>query len=293
MMFFRSRFFFWSYRFLPHRLLNRCARWLMRARSPRWLVHLVIRRWIKSAAIPMREFEETSYASVEEFFLRRIRPEARPLEEGWIAPVDGILLAQGRARADTIVQVKGSPVSIPQMVNGSLHHESLAGYEGGSFLTIFLTPHGYHRIHLPCDASIEKVLWLPGRLFPQNEDAIHHIPRIYERNERATLCCRARDGSPFLMTLVGASLIGSIHLKDLPRRAWARTQSYRIAREGRKGDEIAHFSFGSTIVLLLPAQETEVRFAFDEGQAVKMGQSLFRKMDRAYGWADQAATDNG
>jgi|GEM_PF-121052 len=281
MSLFRRPFFFSAYRFFPHTFLNRCARYLMQAQRPQWLIQRLIRLWIKRAAVPMQEFEETTYSSIEDFFLRRIKPEARPFHEGFLSPVDGILLAHGTIEADTILQVKGSPISIGQMVNGSQYDETLQEYAGGVYYTIFLTPNGYHRIHLPYDATLERVLWLPGRFFPQNPDAIHHIPRIYERNERATLCCRTPQGIPFLMTLVGASLIGSIHLTDHATAQWRHAKPYLPQQARKKGDEIAHFSFGSTVVLLLPrafqeALPTEkITQALPIGQPLLMGQTLF------------------
>ncbi len=287
MSLFRRPFFFSIYRFFPHTLFNRIARALMQAQRPQWLIQWFIRRWITRAAIPMQDFEQTAYRSVEDFFLRRIKPEARPICEGFSSPVDGILLAHGKIETNTILQVKGSPTSLAQMVNGPCYDQPLQDFEGGTYLTIFLTPNGYHRIHLPYNATLERVLWLPGRFFPQNQDAIHHIPRIYERNERATLCCRTPQGIPFLMTLVGASLIGSIHLTGHNAAEWMHTKPYPLQQTRKKGEEIAHFSFGSTIVLLLPpsfknALPTEpTTHTHSIGQPLLMGQTLFRYQEIA------------
>ena len=93
--------------------------------------------------------------------------------------------------------------------------------------------------------TVDDVHWIPGRFFPQNEDALRHIPRIYERNERAVLrlLCGGRE---LLLVLVGASLVGGIHLRGVPRPAWARRDPVSLDRRLDRGEELAHFTFGST-----------------------------------------------
>ena len=299
-MLIRKPFFFFLYRFFPHKLMNLLTRWLMQAKRPRFLIRWYLARWIRRASIPMQEFQEEEYACVEDFFLRRIKPEARPIEGGFISPVDGLLLGYGKIAADTILQVKGMPISIQQMINGSLYDRSLDAWEGGSYITIFLTPDGYHRIHQPCDAEIREVLWLPGRFFPQNEVAIHHIPKIYERNERASLCCYNAQGIPFWMTLVGASLIGGIHLTGIPRSTWVKTTPVELEKQVKKGEEIAHFSFGSTIVLLFPpamglSEPKDAKgIPYPLGQSIKMGQTLaWFEPEKGKGAQDVSFADRG
>jgi phosphatidylserine decarboxylase len=140
---------------------------------------------------------------------------------------------------------------------------------------IFLTPRGYHRVHMPVAGTLESVRWIPGRYFPQNEDALDVIPRVYERNERATLSCRDGEGRPFLLVMVGASLIGGIHLEGVARREWMRTREVRLDRRLAQGDEIGHFAFGSTVVVLLP-WSAEVR----ERATVRMGETLTERPGR-------------
>jgi len=181
----------------------------------------------------------------------------------------------GRIERDTILQVKGVPLSVDRLVHGASPTSprwDLARYEGGAYVTTFLSPRGYHYVHAPMRARVNDVRWIAGRFFPQNEDALHHIPRIYERNERATLRLTVNEHE-IMMVMVGASVIGGIELRDLPRRTWVGPRPFGIDRAVNEGEELGHFRFGSTVVLLLPKEL--VNAALPEiGSDVKMGQTL-------------------
>jgi phosphatidylserine decarboxylase len=126
---------------------------------------------------------------------------------------------------------------------------------------------------MPIDGELVDVRWIPGRYFPQNEAALEHIPRIYERNERAVLRARSRTGE-FLLVMVGASLIGGIHLEGIAQKAWMKTQPVALGRALSCGDEIGHFAFGSTVVVLLPRGFAEFPLEPLDGE-VRMGETLF------------------
>lgn len=268
----RTRTFLECYALLPHRLMNRSVARVTSATRPAWAVDRAVRYWAKRDGIALSEFEARRFESLDDFFLRRLAPGARPLDGGFVAPADGNLLAAGTLRLDRPLVVKGQRLSVSRVVNGRLHDLELSEYDGGSYAVIFLTPRGYHRVHMPVDGTLEAVRWIPGRYFPQNEDALEVIPRVYERNERATLSCRDAHGLPFLMVMVGASLIGGIHLEGVERNAWVKPAPFALDRRLAKGDEVGHFAFGSTVVVLLPrGMATSPRRSAE----VRMGQKLF------------------
>lgn len=273
----RAPAFLRLYRYLPHRLLGRVARGVATATRPRWAVDLAVRRWIDRAAIRTDEFLPGPFASLEAFFLRRLRPGARAIEPGLIAPADGVIVGAGPIQRGTILQVKGVPLELPRLLAGDTPDpataDAVAALEGGRYLTVFLTPHGYHYVHMPLAGAVTEVRWLDGRAFPQNQDALRHIPRIYERNERAALRCRGDDGHEFHLVLVGASLIGGIHLHGLGRADWARPAPFAWNRRFARGDELGHFSFGSTVVLLVPAALAGLPPPI--GASVRMGQRMW------------------
>ncbi len=254
----RTAAFFRVYGALPHQLLGRTLAFGMTRRRPRWLVQALIRAWIRRGRIDMADFEPGPFATVEDFFLRRLRPGARPLAEGAVSPVDGVVVSSGRISGDEILVVKGHPMSLCRL----LGEDSVAELEGGAHLTIFLTPDGYHRIHLPLAGTISGVRPIDGRAFPQNDDAMRHLERVYERNVRCVVDVELPSGGPALrMVLVGASLIGGIHV-TAPRGVPLQ-----------RGAEIGHFSFGSTVVLLAPpGMLGDVAVA--RGEAIRQGQAL-------------------
>lgn len=275
-----------SYFLLPHRLLNRSfSRLAMRSR-PAWAVQAAIRTWTRRSQLDLRDFEEGPFATVQEFFLRRLREGARPIGPGFVSPVDGFVVAAGTVEADTALAIKGCEMSLERVVNGAGPSEadtlmwSLAPYVGGHYAVLFLTPEGYHHLHMPADGTIVGWRWIPGRFFPQNASALARIAGVYERNERVSLRVRLDDGNELLMVLVGASLVGGIHVDGLDLQALQRGKSEARISSGttslgrRKGDELGHFRFGSTIVLVLPPGLGSP-LERPEGCGLKMGEALF------------------
>ena len=262
-----------AYRLFPHRLLNRLTAQLMTARRPGFAVQAAIRLWIRRAAIDMDDFAPASYSTLEEFFLRRLREGARPLQAGLCSPVDGEVFAAGALSPGTTLVVKGQRLSVERLVNGRVHQAPLSSYEGGHYVAIFLSPRGYHHIHMPVAGRLLRCQWLAGRYFPQNAVALRHIPAVYERNERAVLFCAAPDAGQFILVLVGASLVGGIHLADVPVERWRHGQPTELDLPYDKGQRLAHFSFGSTVVLLFPRDSVQ-RLGVQAGDAVRMGQPL-------------------
>jgi len=261
-----------SYRFFPHRLLNRTLALLTTTTRPAWAVRAAIRGWSRIERIELDDFEPGPYSSVDDFFLRRLLPGKRPIGAGFVAPADGKLVASGSLDERSLLTVKGQRLSLDQIVNANRYTLDLEPYLGGSYAVVFLTPRGYHHVHMPCDGSIEDVRWIPGRFYPQNETALEHIPGVYERNERAVLRVRAEGGQEFLLVLVGASLIGGIHLQALPRSEWTRVQVTKVGKRYEKGERIGHFAFGSTVVSVLPRGRDHQLRACAE---VRMGETLF------------------
>jgi phosphatidylserine decarboxylase len=268
----RSAGFLRGYRFLPHRLINRACARLTAVRRPRWAVDRMVGFWTRVEKIDLADFEQRRFESLDDFFLRRLRSGARPLGRGFLAPADGRLVASGRVDLRDPLVIKNQRLSVQRLVNGGLHQLDVGAYDRSSFAVVFLTPRGYHRVHMPIDGEITDVRWIPGRYFPQNEDALDHIPRIYERNERAVLRCRARQGFEFLLIMVGASLIGGIELRGVPRAAWAHPAPTPLGFRRAGGEEIGHFALGSTVVVLVPRGAVD---AVPLPPELRMGQTLF------------------
>jgi phosphatidylserine decarboxylase len=260
--------FFRLYPYLPHALLNGAMRAIGLIDRPEWAVELAIRAWVRRDGIDLADFAPGPWPTLEAFFLRGLRDGARPIGEGLVSPADGIVVGAGHCDRGTILQVKGKPISVDRLVHGSAPSTiDLTPFE--SYITIFLTPRGYHHVHCPAFARVEDVRWIPGRFFPQNEDALRHVDAIYERNERAVLRLTTPSG-PLVLVMVGASLIGGIHLRDVARDAWVKRTPTPLAIEKAKGQPLGHFTFGSTVVMLLPRTSPLPSV----GTAVRMGEQL-------------------
>lgn len=268
------------YRHLPHGLINQSFAVLMRARRPRWLVERAIRGWIERDGIDMRDFEARRFHSLEDFFLRDLRQGARPVGSGLVSPVDGRVVALGLVEPSAQLHVKGHRLSLERLVNGAGEPTpqrpplSLAPYFGGHYLSLFLSPRGYHYVHMPEAGVVHEARWLAGRYFPQNEIALRHIPDVYEQNERLVLRLTLNGLGDALLVMVGASLIGGIQLALAPRAAFTQKAPLALDRELNKGQRLGHFTFGSTVVLLLPPGVTPLRALGDD---VRMGEALFAR----------------
>ena len=260
------------YGLLPHRLLNRGLAFFTAARRPAWAVQAAIAAWARIARIDLHDFEERTYSSIDDFFLRPLRQSARPIGRGFVSPADGLVIDAGTLGADSRLRVKGQDLSVDRIVNGRAYDLDLSAYVGGAYAIVFLTPRGYHHVHMPASAVVRDVRWIPGRFFPQNPAALAHVERVYERNERAVLRCALDDGREFLLVLVGASLIGGIHLAAMARADWAIEGPVRVERSYAKGDPIGYFSFGSTVIVFLPRGASE---RVHLGAEVHMGEPLF------------------
>ncbi len=268
----RSAPFLRAYALFPHRAINgACAR-AARVERPAWLVDAATRAWVRRDGIDLSDFEPRRYDSLEDFFLRRLRPGARPIGDGLVAPVDGTVMGAGAIADGSRIAVKGRPMSLDRLVNGGGRHDlDLSPFAGGVYLTLFLRPKGYHYVHAPLAGEIVDVRWIPGRFFPQNEDALDRIDRVYERNERAVLRLRTSAGPEILMVMVAASVVGGIHVRGIDDVK--QPGAIPLQRGVAKGDEIGHFSFGSTVVTLLPPVLTGT-FAPAIGTVFQMGEAL-------------------
>jgi phosphatidylserine decarboxylase len=252
--------FFPAYRLLPHRLINGVVGRLARARRPRALVRAVIRACIAHVRVDLSDFEPGPFDSVGALFVRRLRPGARPLGPGVVSPVDGVVVDAGALTSRAVLRVKGRAVPVERLVGG----EVSATLEGGAYVVVFLPPGGYHRVHMPDDGAIVGCRRVRGRFFPLSDDESRNVDGAYVRNERAVVRCRLDRGGELWLVLVGASLVGGIHLEGV------------LAR--RKGDEVGHFAFGSTVIVLTERGDVALVAA---GARVRMGEPLISPAARA------------
>ncbi|MBT9504360.1 MAG: phosphatidylserine decarboxylase [Burkholderiaceae bacterium] len=241
----------------------------------------LIRWFIGRYGVNMAEAADSdpaAYASFNEFFTRALKPGARPLADAeWVCPVDGAISQFGDIQLDQIFQAKGHQYSTIALVGGDA---ALAKpFEGGSFATIYLSPKDYHRIHMPCDGRLTRMIHVPGELFSVNPTTARGVPGLFARNERV-VCHFDSPHGPFVLVLVGATIVGSMAtvwhgVVNPPRssdvREWAYTADEVVLKQG---DEMGRFLLGSTVVLLFPKGQTAFNPVWAPAGAVRMGELM-------------------
>lgn len=267
-----------SYSLMPQRLIGSALARLTRLEHPQPAVQAVIQHWIKRGQIDMDEAIFSHFNNLDQFFLRDLRPTARPIGADLVSPVDGVVMASGAVSPDLTLWIKGKPTSLSRLFGGKRNQLDLQPYIGGQYLTIFLTPDGYHHVHAPLSGKLIGIQWIGGRFFPQNSDALQHIARIYERNERATLMLQDAQNRPYLLSMIAASLVGGIQITGDVPPDWRNGSAVSLQRPLAKGERLGHFALGSTVVLLFQAGAV-AKLHLRSGERVKMGQSLQPAID--------------
>ncbi|MFY9723130.1 MAG: archaetidylserine decarboxylase [Azonexus sp.] len=219
-----------------------------------------------------------SYVCFNEFFTRPLREGARPLAAAdLVCPVDGAISQFGAIERDQIFQAKGHSYSTTALVGGD--RELAARFADGSFATLYLSPRDYHRIHMPCDGRLIRMIHVPGALFSVNPTTARGVPGLFARNERVVCVFDSAHG-PFVLTLVGATIVGSMAtvwhgVVNPPRPGHLREWSYADQRiEFRQGDEMGRFLLGSTVVMLFPKGVVRFNPDWAPAQAIRLGEAM-------------------
>ncbi|NOQ81663.1 MAG: phosphatidylserine decarboxylase [Methylophaga sp.] len=221
------------------------------------------------------------FSSFNAFFTRELRSGVRPVDKGIstiVSPVDGVISQIGKIQNSQIVQAKGREYSVLELLGGD---ENLAKeYEFGQFATIYLSPRDYHRIHMPLTGTLQKMTYIPGKLFSVNPRTARTVPRLFARNERVVTVFETEQG-PIVMVLVGAIFVGSMETVwsgkiTPPYGKSIQHWDYQGKKEIRieKGEEMGRFNMGSTVVILLPKQAEKFNLELSAGSAVQMGQAM-------------------
>ena len=265
---------------LPKRALTVYAGWVA-GYSWGWYTTRTIRRFIAKYQVNMAEAvnpDPASYKTFNDFFTRALKPDARPLAAApFICPVDGAISQFGAIERDQIFQAKGHHYSTTALVGGDA--ALAAQFDNGSFATLYLSPRDYHRIHMPCDGVLTRMIYVPGDLFSVNPATARGVPGLFARNERV-VCVFDSTNGPWVMTLVGATIVGSMAtvwhgVVNPPRSREVREWTYAAGQVVLKqGDELGRFLLGSTVVMLFP--QDGLRFTPDWAatRPVRLGEAM-------------------
>lgn len=264
---------------LPKQALTTLMGRLANARAGR-LTTWVIERFIVRYKVDMSEAQSpdaASYATFNDFFTRSLRAGVRVQARApWVCPVDGAVSQLGTIAGDQIFQAKGHHYSTLALVGGDA--KLAAEFDDGHFATIYLSPRDYHRVHMPCDGTLRQMVHVPGDLFSVNPVTARGVPGLFARNERV-VCVFDSAAGPFVMVLVGATIVGSMATVwhgqvNPPRSAEIRRWSYADGPTLRQGEEMGRFLLGSTVVLLFPRQPLEFNPQWQAGSPVRLGEAM-------------------
>lgn len=241
----------------------------------------VIRWFIRRYQVNMAEAlnpDPAAYSSFNSFFTRELKPGVRPLADSeWICPVDGAVSQLGRIQGDQIFQAKGHSYSTQALVGGDA--QLAAQFQDGHFATIYLSPRDYHRIHMPCAGRLLRMIHVPGDLFSVNPTTARGVPGLFARNERVVCVFEGKHG-PFVMVLVGATIVGSMAttwhgVVNPPRPGHVREWNYADKNiHLEQGAEMGRFLLGSTVVLLTPPGPLQFNADWCATAPVRLGEAM-------------------
>ena len=240
-----------------------------------------IRRFIARYGVDMTEAADPrpeAYRTFNAFFTRALRPGTRPLADAdFVCPVDAAISQFGLIEHDQIFQAKGHSYSTTALVGGDT---ALARqFDHGHFATLYLSPRDYHRIHMPCDGRLTRMVYVPGELYSVNPLTARHVPGLFARNERVVCVFDTADG-PFVNVLVGATIVGSMAtvwhgVVNPPRtrevREWRYDDQDIVLR---KGEEMGRFLLGSTVVMLFPKGVVTFNPDWAATRPVRLGETM-------------------
>ncbi|MFO1256939.1 MAG: archaetidylserine decarboxylase [Gammaproteobacteria bacterium] len=267
----------------PQHALSRFSGWVASIECPS-IKNFIIQRFIKKYQVDLSDAEindPTKFENFNSFFTRNLKVGTRPIAEGLevlASPCDGTIYQTGIISAEKSMQVKHAAFKIAELIGDA---GTANTFNQGQYLIAYLAPKDYHRVHIPTNAQLQWMRYIPGKLFSVNFKTAAHIPNLFSRNERVVMMFQTQKG-PMIVIMVGAMIVGSIHTtwagmvapstKGVTTFHYSDSDTQRIYFE--KGQEIGYFSLGSTVICLFP--KNQIRFAdhLGTGQSIRMGEKI-------------------
>ena len=268
---------------MPQLYLTQLAGWFA---QQKWgaVTHFVIKAFAKKYNVDMSEAKKenfSNYESFNQFFIRELKDDARKINENPTAlclPADGRVTQIGHIDDERLLQAKGHFFSLSDLLAGD--EELVNTFKNGEFATIYLSPRDYHRVHMPCDATLRKMIYVPGDLFSVNPFLAEHVPNLFARNERV-ICVFDTAFGPMVQILVGATITASMStvwagVINPPRTGEVKVWTYQgdSAIKLTKGQEMGAFQLGSTVINLFPANSVTLAEHLEVDVPVRMGEIL-------------------
>ncbi|WP_028669323.1 archaetidylserine decarboxylase [Saccharospirillum impatiens] len=277
----KDRLFVASQYLAPHHALSRLAGALAESE---WgpLKRRFISTFARHYQVNMSEAERPNlddYRNFNDFFTRSLTADARSFPDDartLCSPVDGSVSQAGAITDGRIIQAKQQSFTVTELLGGDA--EQARRYRDGEFATLYLSPKDYHRIHMPCDGTLVRTTFVPGRLFSVNGTTAEAVPRLFARNERL-VCEFQTERGRMVMVLVGAMIVASIETTWAGVVAPMRRQIQHLNYNNpqltfSRGEEMGRFRLGSTVVMLFEPNTLAWSEAISPGKQVQLGQPL-------------------
>lgn len=270
-------------RLYPKKLGSAAVGWAANRTLPGFLRGPLLGHFVRTYGLNIEEAEHSllEYESLQSLFTRRLKPGQRPQDAmipGFInSPVDARIIACGRIEKDMAIQAKGLPYRITELLKHDLNAKR---FEGGHYLTLYLAPKDYHRIHVPLNGHVNSLGRVEGELWPVNDASTLNVGRLYERNRRATWVATGTGvdaGLEVAAILVGATHVGGVLIDDRWRqgRGLPKDGAFAVADlPCEAGQDLGCFAFGSTVVLLIAGPKADLWKPERKDGDVKVGQRL-------------------
>jgi len=265
---------------LPWNSLSRCVGRLSYIRIPKSLRRPVIRGVARALGADLNDAElpPEAFPTVQDFFVRRLRPGSRPQPECQriiTSPVDAVYSQAGTVESGKITQIKGLSYNLTELIRNRVWADR---FINGTYVTLYLQPRDYHRIHAPYTGRLAAVEHVPGLLLTVNQWGVRHVPNLFTVNERVTTFFET-DVGPIAVVKIGATSVGSIRLRccalqtNRPWNSYIYNELDAVAPIISRGDEIARFELGSTVVVLFERGSVSLE-PIDAGRRVRVGEPL-------------------
>jgi phosphatidylserine decarboxylase len=288
---------------LPKVWLTQLAGWGAN-RQAGLLTRLVIELFARIYKVNMQEAQQpsaASYRTFNDFFVRPLKPGIRPVDplaNRLVFPADGAISQLGPIDDLQVLQAKQHNYSLEALLAGNVILADL--FRDGVFVTTYLSPRDYHRVHMPCDGILRDMIYVPGDLFSVNPLTAANVPNLFARNERV-ICLFDTPFGPMVQILVGATIVGSIEtvwagVVTPPREGIIKRWAYPLEGEDavilEKGDEMGRFKLGSTVINLFAKGRVELMPGLASQSVTRMGEAMAEALDESVRARMSAANDS-
>ncbi|PPI86438.1 archaetidylserine decarboxylase [Candidatus Pantoea edessiphila] len=234
------------------------------------------------------KINSNEYLTFNSFFIRLLKPNLRPIDfdpNVITMPADGTITQMGSIKGNNLLQAKDHYYTVNALLAGDKNMSSK--FFNGDFVTIYLAPNNYHRVHMPCNGVLREMIYVPGNLHSVNAVNRNRIHNLFSSNERI-ICYFDTHIGPFVQIMVGAIIVGSIETVwagniipphgSIIKRWYYPDSNNKNAIILLKGQEMGLFKLGSTVINLFTKKRIKIITELEHETTVCVGQPLAIKL---------------